>query len=398
VNARVLVFSDYNAKERAHFAISYEFCRIIADCDDADVIAPPTYNYLSRYFGRVLPPHDDLNVQRDFNRLVNGFRKGIGLRNAPTIMPTEIEKEYELFIYIAWSPSALVELSRLRNWRQKCAKAVLFMHELWVKTIEANKSYLKILDQFDHVFLHHQASIPGVQKYTGAPCSFLPTATDCLIATPYPSLPKRVIDVYSIGNRPAGLHKQLVSLAERQEIFYVYDSLSSSDSRMKDWREHRLLIANNIKRSRYFIAFSPSAIATSKAHFTQGEQVVPTRLFEGAAGGAVMLGEPPQCPEYNELFDWPDAVIRIPANPSDARALLAELESQPARMERLRHTNAIQCLRRHDWAYRWENILEAVGLEPSPKLKERKMRLRDIADSAEASFRDVKPSLAVSGA
>jgi hypothetical protein len=393
VNARVLIASDYNAKERAHFTLSYEFCQVIAQCESAEVVAPPVYNYLNKYFKRILPPHDELNVQRDFNRLTNGFRKGLGLRNAPTVTPIELDKDYELFVYVAWSPAALVELSRIRNWRQRCSKAVVFMHELWASTVEENRAYLKILDQFDHVFLLHRATISKLQKYTKAPCSFLPTGTDCLLATPYPQPPKRVIDVYSIGNRPAGLHKQLVGLAERQEIFYLYDSLSSSDSRMKDWREHRLLVANNIKRSRYFIAFSPAAIATSKAHQIRDEQVIPSRLFEGAAGGSVMIGEAPQCPEFNELFDWTDAVIKIPANPSNVRDILDEFDSQPARMERVRQVNAIQSLRRHDWIYRWEKMLEAVGLQPSPKVQERKLQLHQIADAAEAALNNMTPSL-----
>jgi hypothetical protein len=395
VNARVLIVSDYNSKERAHFALSYEFCRIIAACDDADVIAPPIYNYINKYLGRFLPPHDDLNVQNDFNRLVNGARKVFRLRNGPTFDPVEITKDYELFVYVAWSPQSLVELSRLRNWRQRCSKAVIYMHELWASTIEQNKEYLKILDQFDHVFLLHRASVEKLQQYTNAPCSFMPTGTDCLLATPYPSPPERSIDVYSIGNRPAGLHRQLIDLAEDQEIFYLYDSLASSNSRVKDWREHRLLITNNIKRSRYFVAFSPASLASHKVREVQNEQVVPTRLFEGAAGGAVMIGQAPDCPEYHELFDWPDAVIPVPVDPVDIRSILKELDSQPQRIDRLRHTNAVQSLRRHDWAYRWENMLSAVGIEASPKLGERKARLRNIADAAEASFRGVAPSLVV---
>jgi hypothetical protein len=232
VNARVLIASDYNSKEIAHYTLSYEMCDVITQCEDADLIAPHIDNYIERYLGRILPPHDDFNVQRDFNRLVNGIRKCLGVKNAPTVPAVELNKEYDLFVYVAWTASSLVQVSRIRNWRQRCSKAIVFIHELWLSTLEENRAYLRILDQFDHVFLLHQASIPALQKYTSAPCSFMPTGTDCLTTTPYPSPPERVIDVYSMGNRPAGLHKKLVELAEVQEIFYLYDSLSSSDSRM----------------------------------------------------------------------------------------------------------------------------------------------------------------------
>jgi hypothetical protein len=209
-------------------------------------------------------------------------------------------------------------------------------------------------------------------------------------------MPDRVIDFYSIGNRAEGLHKQLVNLAEKQKIFYLYDSLSSSDSRMKDWREHHLLVANNIKRSRYFIAFSPAAIATYKSGQTKNEQVLPSRLFEGAAGGTIMVGEAPECPEFYEHFDWPDAVIKISPNPNNVQAVLEELESQAARTNRVRHINAIQSLRRHDWIYRWEKMVETVSLKASPKSQERKLRLHQIADEAEAALNGMTPLLIMS--
>jgi len=186
-----------------------------------------------------------------------------------------------------------------------------------------------------------------------------------------------------MGNRSAELHRQLVLAAERHPLFYLYDSLASSDSLVKDWREHRLLLANVIKRTRYFMAFNPATIATFKAHKIAGEQVLPSRLFEGAAGGAVILGTAPQCPEFHEHFDWLDAVIEVSPNASDIAAIISELDAQPQRMDRVRRTNAIQCLLRHDWVYRWEHILSAVGMKPRPQLHGRKSQLNNLAAAAQ---------------
>jgi hypothetical protein len=44
--------------------------------------------------------------------------------------------------------------------------------------------------------------------------------------------------------------------------------------------------------------------------------------------------------------------------------------------------NVVQALARHDWAYRWEKILENVGLGPMPELLERKERLAKFAELA----------------
>ena len=381
---RTLVASEFNAKNRAHFALAYEFCRIVTECDDAHLVAPDMDNYLAKYLKSVLPDHDSHNVQRDFNRLTNGIRKGLRLKNAPTIEPVSLDQNYDLFFFVAWSPQSLVELSRIRNWRSRCKVAVAYIFELWSSTLDRDRPYLRLLDQFDYVFLLHSASIPRLSTYTCAPCAALPTGVDCLIATPYPSPPERVVDIYSVGNRSAQLHRQLLELAERRGLFYLYDSLASTDSRVKDWREHRLLLANIIKRTRYFMGLSPAAMTEEahKAHQVAGEQVLPARLFEGAAGGAVILGTAPQCPEFRECFDWPDAVIQVSPASSDIAAVIEELDAQPRRIERARQTNAVRCLLQHDWVYRWERVLSTIGMDSLPQLYRRKSLLSDVAVSA----------------
>lgn len=379
MKSRTLIVSEYNAKDRAHFALAYEFCRIAAECDDAHIIAPGIDNYLIRYLSSVLPDHDKQNVQRDFNRLVNGIRKGFRLKNAPTIESVTLDQNYDLFFFVAWSPQSLVELSRIQNWRGRCKIAVAYLFELWSSTLAQDREYLRLLDQFDHVFLLHSASVPGLPLYTRASCSFLPTGVDCLTFTPYPSPPERVVDVYSMGNRAKRLHRQLLDLAEQRDLFYLYDSLASADSQVKDWREHRLLLANIIKRTRYFMGLSPAAAKGEKASKVAGEQVLPSRLFEGAAGGAVILGTAPQCPEFRECFDWPDAVIEVDPDSSDLATVIEQLDAQPRRMERVRQTNAVRCLQQHDWVYRWERILSAAGIDPLPQLKHRKSQLSELA-------------------
>jgi hypothetical protein len=42
--------------------------------------------------------------------------------------------------------------------------------------------------------------------------------------------------------------------------------------------------------------------------------------------------------------------------------------------------NVVQALARYDWVYRWEKILESVGLGPMPELLQRKERLAKLAE------------------
>jgi hypothetical protein len=171
-------------------------------------------------------------------------------------------------------------------------------------------------------------------------------------------------------------------MAQRSEIFYVFDV--GSGLRAYSFEEARLITLNYIKRSRYFIAYR-HAVGT-KAVEAAGEEAIPSRMFEGAAGGAVMLGSAPRCPEFHELFDWPDALIEIPSDSNDVRAILAELDRNPKRLDRARHLNTTQSMRRHDWVYRWEHVLNTLGFEAPQKVKARKAQLEALAAETDRWF------------
>ena len=92
-----------------------------------------------------------------------------------------------------------------------------------------------------------------------------------------------------------------------------------------------------------------------------------------------MIGEPPNVASFSENFDWPDAVVRLPLGSTEIGALIDELERQPERVARIRRDNVANALRRHDWVYRWNQVLEVVGLEPTAAARNRQARLAALA-------------------
>jgi hypothetical protein len=197
---------------------------------------------------------------------------------------------------------------------------------------------------------------------------------------PYPNPPLRSIDVYSMGRKSSITHQALLKMAEQGQIFYIYDTSECMKTLLP--RDHRILVANIAKRSRYFVANIAKINWQCETH---GQVEVGFRFFEGAAAGTVMFGEPPENEAFRENFDWPDAVIKVPFNAPNIADILAELDAQPERMERARRNNVIQSLLRHDWAYRWRAILNMVGLEPKPALLAREERLKKLAGEVEKS-------------
>jgi hypothetical protein len=365
VGPRVLLASNYNDGMALYNGLCFEFLRIIESTTAADIIAP-----------RRVHPRVGFDVLRTS---VSNARRLFGHTRVTRLKSERVRKQYDLFFYVCMNPSGLADLQAIQGWREQCDQAAVFIFETWSSQLPRDKAHLELLDQFDHVFVYNRSSIPNLGKYTSTQRSFLAAGADCLSASPYPNPPNRCIDVYSMGRRLDFAHRQLLEMARNGEIFYIYDA--GGGLHVYDFGEARFLTLNYIKRSRYFTAYSLDA--GSKAQESFGEQAIATRLFEGAAGGSIILGTPPKAQEFKELFDWPDAVVEIPAEPADMRAIYRELEAQPERMERARFMNATQSLRKHDWIYRWEQILHIVGLESPPGVSARKRALQSLAEGAE---------------
>jgi hypothetical protein len=75
-------------------------------------------------------------------------------------------------------------------------------------------------------------------------------------------------------------------------------------------------------------------------------------------------------------------VIEVAPDGSDVVAVMEDLDRSPDRVRQVRRDNLTNCLLKHDWAYRWEHILNTVGLPPLPQLAARKAQLAATAATA----------------
>jgi hypothetical protein len=98
-----------------------------------------------------------------------------------------------------------------------------------------------------------------------------------------------------------------------------------------------------------------------------------------------MIGELPENDEFNELFDWPGAVLRLPYDSAEIDTVIEQFDMRPDEQESMRRNNVVYALMRHDWAYRWEAVLQTAGLEPMQGLLERKERLKQLASDISGS-------------
>jgi len=292
----------------------------------------------------------------------------------PGITQVKLDRYYDLFLAVCEKPSELLNLTAIKGWKDRCKTSVCWLSEFYVNWMATHKSCLEVLSQFDHVLFMFNTSEP-FQKIINNKGSYMAPGIDSIRFCPYPGPPARSIDVLSIGRRSEDTHQALLRMAQEQNIFYVYDTINGLGA--YDLGQHRALLANMAKRSRYFIV-NPGKI--NRPDETGGQSEFGSRYFEGAASGAILIGEKPKRnKEYDKIFHWPDAVIDLPFGSDEIGAIIKELDMQPERQMKIRRTNITQSLLHHDWAHRWDSILSMAGLTPLPALLERKEKLKELA-------------------
>ena len=354
--SRVLLFSHKNIYDQDVWRCPFrEFERIIQEVDSVDVIAPKS-----------LPSYPR--------------RKSIAMRLGeiapipinPGIPEIRIEKEYDLFITVCEKVSELLHIKAINNLREKCRKTVCWIPEFYFKDIPVYKSCIEVLKEFDYVIFMFVANQPfkAILKNKN---QYLPAGIDTLNFCPYPNPPERSIDILSIGRRAQPTHQALLRMAREEGKFYVYDTINALNA--YELEEHRSMVANLAKRSRYFIV-SPGKF--DRPEETGGVSEFGYRYFEAGAAGTLMIGMRPfNNAEFDKIFTWPDAVIEVSFDSDAIVSAIHELDKEPERQEIVRLRNITECLLHHDWAYRWESVLDWVEMPRLPMLEERKHILHE---------------------
>jgi hypothetical protein len=362
-NARVCLASLRGTKKLAAWCSNYEFEDVIADVDDVDMVTLGP--------GRASAPREWL-VRRFVYR--SGIRQ-LAARMNPGLRVQTLDKDYELFVFVCMNPSDLIYLNGLRGWKERCRIKVCYMVEFYAGWLKEFAFHLGLLADFDHVTLCFEGSVTAVRELIGKPVHHVALAVDTLRFTPFPDPPGRVVDVYSMGRRSEPIHQALLGMAARRETFYVHDTIPGGLIQPTDYRQHRDLVANFAKRSRFFVAY-PAKVENDEP---RGQSEVGARFFEGAAAGAVMLGRAPTAPTFAEKFYWPHAVVDAGSTEEQLRAALAPFKAEPKLVETTGRRSATEALRKFDWVYRWKDILRLTGLEASPRLLQREHQLHGLA-------------------
>ncbi|MGE5047550.1 MAG: glycosyltransferase [Deltaproteobacteria bacterium] len=365
----VLQLSMRRVHDLVAFCTPYEFEDVVTEATGADRVEPEDFHAIER-------------VRRFYKlgRLATRSRR-MARAVTPPLGAPPLTRDYELFFPVFNHPFELFALAAVPDWRSRCRVAACFVSEIWVQEIP--EYLLELLADFDHIFIGISHPAQEVARIVGRPCTYLPLATDVLRFAPWPQPPVRAIDVCNIGRRSAVTHAALVRMARERRIFYYYDTVRPSGERGKQMTfsvgnasEHRLLLANLLQRSRYYVA---NRARVNEPEVTEGREEISARFYEGVAAGAALIGVPPRSSGFQRQFDWPDAVIEMPFDCPDIADRLQVLDADRARMQRITCENVRQAALRHDWIHRLRTVFEVLGLRPTEGMLAREERLRALA-------------------
>lgn len=371
-HGEALVFSMRRVADLVAYCMNYEFEDVMVAAMGADRVDAV----------RLDATELERRIYKVLHRVTGSA--GAALKLTPHLDARPPKKQYELFVAVFNHPYEVFALRAIAPWRQMCRRAVCVLTEVWDDNLPAY--LLQSLGDFDHVYVSSN-SVDAVAKLSGRPCSYLAYSVDAIQMCPFPKPPMRSIDVLGIGRRSAVTHEALIRQARERGLFYYYDTTRTKavanaalqiTFSVMNAAEHRLKLATLLKRSRYYLASRARANETDLADKIDD---ISGRFFEGAAAGAIMLGDPPRTGPYLSLFDWPDAVVKMPFDQPEIAAVIEQLDADPERCVRIRRENMINGLLRHDGVHRLRKILEDAALPIPEGVLVRERRLRELADA-----------------
>jgi Glycosyl transferases group 1 len=362
--SRILVWSQRNIENFLFNSCLFEFEDIINEVDLVNVISPPQYSFSEK-------------VIKKFIKNNTPYLKSLVNVN-PYFQSVYLEQEYDVFLTVLDFPRNLSSINLLKNRRKKCRFSVCYLIEIWHKDLPRLKNFIRFFQDFDLVCLGHSEIVDDVQKMIDRPCIYLPPGVNAVKFCPDSQTSDRSIDLLTLGRRSEIVHQALLELAEQTDFFYYYDYISGARQRSDRHQEHRTLISNLLKSSRYFIT---NYAKVNKLQETHGQQEIGYRFFEGAAAGNVLLGCPPDNLAFKHYFDWDNAIIPIDFDERNIAKIIAELDSQPELLKQIRTDNVVNSLLKHDWVYRWEQVLRKLGMSLTPGIKKRQDQLKELAQT-----------------
>ncbi|HMR51714.1 MAG TPA: glycosyltransferase [Amaricoccus sp.] len=358
---RVLLYSQRGLSRHVSRCPGYEFEDLVAaELETADILAPTA----SRASPLLLKARGQVARR---SRLYRALPTGLELSG--------LGEGYDLLFAYVGLPRDLATLDAF-DLRRRAGRAVVWLQELAAADVPGYGPGLEVLNTFDHVICGLAGTVPALAARLDVPVHYACWGLDALAFCPWPDPPERVIEFYNLSNVSQATHAALLAHAKASGAFYDFPTEIGIHT-AREPAEHRWRYADRLKRSRYFYAGTARVRSRAEGGWKRGaaQAEFGSRYVEALAAGAILLGDRVATREFEASLGWEDAVIPVPYECPGIVDIIAGLDADPGRLAAARRRNVTQVLARHDCLHRWEQVLDLVGLPPTPGMARRREAL-----------------------
>ena len=157
-DSRILMLSLRHIIMHVSRCFIYEFEDVIASIDKVDLISPLTTGILEKTV-----------LQRVVHKTRMCFSK-----DDPSISLKAVKKDYDLFFFICSSVNDLEYLGSIPEWRARCAKAVCWIDEVWMRSAyNISIDDLGLIRRFDYIISPFYNTVKSLGDILGQPCLYI---------------------------------------------------------------------------------------------------------------------------------------------------------------------------------------------------------------------------------
>jgi len=335
-------------RDHVGWLASYDFEQVLVDTCGATLIYPEHNNkirFLKRFRHRI-------------------FKSWFKVEDLPSLTQGP-----NVLLVTGMSPGALLMMPALGSLVRKVDLRIAYLFD----TYRPHDLDKKVILDFDYLFFPVAEIAYKVNKIFSVNTGFLPHAFNALKFGS--GQQNRCIDVISYGRSNLNLHKQLQANFNQLGTERIYYHTSFSGAQVNSYKEHRMLLAKLLEKSKISLCFEPSQDKRFEGH-----SPLLTRWLEGFAAGCAIVGKKPFGQEVDNLINWPSSTIDIPDTPSEWIPFFEEFLGDSERLTAISQRNYSECLLRHDWRYRLRDMFEILSLPIPKRLDNELVQLRQKAE------------------
>lgn len=326
---------------------TYDLEEVLADTCEATFIYPE--------------PNEQIRFLKRYRHRI--FKSWFKTKDLPTL-----DSGPNILLVSGMSYNSLLMMPALRDLVKKFDIRVAYLFDIF----EPRYLDREVITDLDYLFVPAAEIAELINEIFPVTAKFLPHAINAL---KYGSNHMhRCIDVIGYGRGNQDLHKCLQAHYNQSGTERIYFHSTFSEPYLTSYKEHRMLLAKLLGKSKISLCFEPS-----KGERFKGCSPILTRWFEGFAAGCTIVGKRPFGKNVADLINWEHSTIELPDTPTEWIPFFEDLLDDAASIATNAQRNYRECLLRHDWRYRLRDIFKTVDLPLPAKLD---MEIKQLEEKA----------------